>query len=76
MGETWGQHDHDPAILKERVLSQTSFRAGALKTQLQSLEKMEGQLSSDRNCTPVFKTKFFGTLMQHVSPLLTKTSAH
>jgi len=41
MGETWGQQNHEPAILGERVLSYTSFRAGALKTQLQSLEEME-----------------------------------
>jgi hypothetical protein len=63
MGKTWGQQDHDPAIHKERVLSQSSLRAGALKTQLQSLEKMDCQLSSDRNSMPVFESKFFGTLM-------------
>jgi len=76
MGEAWGQQDHEPAILGERVLSLTSFRAGALKIQLQSLEKMECQLSSDRNSKPVFESKFFGALMKHVSFLLTKSSAH
>lgn len=55
MGETWGQQDHEPAILGERILSHTSFRAGAFRTQLQSLEKTECQLSSDRNSKPVFE---------------------
>ena len=71
----WGQQGHDPAVLGENVLSPTSFRAGALKTQLQSLKKMESQLSLDRYSMPVFESHFCGTLLKRVSPSLTKRSA-
>lgn len=39
MGKMWSRQSHEPTVLGERVLSLTSFRAGALKTQLQSFEK-------------------------------------
>ena len=41
MGQMWSRQSHEPTVIGQKVLSLASFRAGALKTQLQSLEKNE-----------------------------------